>query len=168
MAFHFVFGWLFVINGVIYSIYLLATREWRHILPDRHAAREAKDVVLHDLHLRKNPPPQGKYNAAQRISYTVVLVMTFVIVLSGFAIYKPTQLYPLPLLFGGYQGARLVHFTMTIGLLLFFVVHVLQVARSGWGNFRSMITGYVIERRSPSVVAEPASTTTVDDAEVSA
>ena len=29
-------------HGVpVYAIYLLATREWRHILPDRHAAREA-------------------------------------------------------------------------------------------------------------------------------
>jgi thiosulfate reductase cytochrome b subunit len=71
-------------------------------------------------------------------------------VVSGFAIYKPTQLYPLPLLFGGYQGARLVHFTMTIGLLLFVVVHVVQVIRAGWGNVRSMVTGYVIERRSSS------------------
>ena len=100
-----------------------------------------------DLHLRKSAPPQGKYNAARRISYTVVLVMALVIVLSGFAIYKPAQLHPLPLLFGGYQGARLVHFWMTVGLSLFFVVHLLQVARSGWGNFRSMITVYVIERR---------------------
>ena len=98
MAFHFAFGWLFVINGAIYGIYLLATKEWRHILPDRHAAREAKDVVLHDLHLKKELPPQGKYNAAQRISYTAVLVMAIIIVVSGFAIYKPTQLYPLPLL----------------------------------------------------------------------
>ena len=147
MAFHFAFGWLFVVNGAIYAIYLVATSEWRHIVPDRQAAREAKDVVLHDLHLRKAAPPQGKYNAAQRISYTVVLVMALVIVVSGSAIYKPAQFHPLPLLFGGYQGARLVHFWMTVGLSLFFVVHLLQVARSGWGNFRSMITGYVIERR---------------------
>ena len=149
MAFHFAFGWLFVINGAIYATYLLATKEWRHILPDRHAPREAKDVVLHDLHIKKEMPPQGKYNAAQRISYTAVLVMALIIVVSGFAIYKPTQLYPLPLLFGGYQGARFVHFWMTIGLGLFFLIHVLQVIRSGWGNFRSMVTGYVIERRSP-------------------
>lgn len=148
MAFHFAFAWLFVINGVIYTIYLLATREWRHIVPDRHAAREAKGVVLHDLHVSKTAPPQGKYNAAQRISYTIVWAMAFVIVVTGFAIYKPSQLYPLPLLFGGYQGARLIHFSMTIGLSLFFLVHILQVARSGWGNFRSMITGYVVERRS--------------------
>lgn len=166
MAFHFAFGWLFVVNGAIYAAYLLATKEWRHILPDRHAAREAKDVVLHDLHLEKELPPQGKYNAAQRISYTMVLVMAAIIVVSGFAIYKPTQLYPLPLLFGGYQGARLVHFWMTIGLGLFFVVHVLQVIRSGWGNFRSMVTGYVIERRptANSVAAVPPSGT--DDTEI--
>ena len=75
MAFHFAFGWLFVLNGIAYVIYLVLSREWRHIVPDRRAAREAKDVVLHDLHLRKEAPPQGKYNAAQRISYTIVLIM---------------------------------------------------------------------------------------------
>ena len=115
LAFHFSFGWLFVINGAVYFAYLAVTGEWRHIVPDRHAVREAKDVVLHDVRLKKQAPPQGKYNAAQRISYTVVLVMALIIVVSGFAIYKPTQLHPLPLLFGGYQGARLVHFSMTIG-----------------------------------------------------
>ena len=146
MAFHFSFGWLFVINGAAYVIYLLWSGEWRHIVPDRHAAEEASQVVLHDLRLRDEAPPQGRYNAAQRIAYTAVLLMALIVVVSGFAIYKPTQLHPLPLLFGGYQGARLTHFTMTIGLLLFFVIHVLQVARAGWNNFRSMITGYVVER----------------------
>ncbi len=116
MAFHFAFGWLFVFNGLAYVIYLAWSKEWRHILPDRKSAKEAKDVVLHDLHLRDEAPPQGRYNAAQRISYTIVLVMAAIIVVSGFAIYKPTQLHPLPLLFGGYQGARLTHFSMTIGI----------------------------------------------------
>jgi thiosulfate reductase cytochrome b subunit len=145
MAFHFAFGWLFVINGALYVAYLARTGEWRHIVPDRRSIPEAKDVVLHDLHLTSEAPPQGRYNAAQRISYTIVLAMSLVVVVSGFAIYKPTQLHPLPLLFGGYQGARLVHFTMTIGILLFFLVHVLQVARAGWNNFRGMVTGYEIE-----------------------
>jgi len=152
MAFHFTFGWLFVINGLIYAVYLAVTREWRHIWPDRKSFGEAKQVVMHDVHLTKEAPPQGRYNAAQRISYTVVLAMAIIIVVSGFAIYKPTQLYPLPLLFGGYQGARFVHFWMTIGLSLFFVVHLLQVVRAGWGNFRAMVTGYQIE--TPDVLSE--------------
>ena len=145
MAFHFSFGWLFVINGLAYVTYLAFSGEWRHIVPDRHSASEAKDIVLHDLHIAAEPPPQGRYNAAQRVSYTLVLVMAAIIVVSGFALYKPSQLYPLPLLFGGYQGARLIHFSMTIGIMLFFLVHVLQVARAGWGNFRAMVSGYEIE-----------------------
>ena len=154
MAFHFSFGWLFVINGAIYAIYLAASGEWRHIVPDRRSIPEAKDVVLHDLHLKADAPPHGRYNAAQRISYTIVLVMAVIVVISGFAIYKPSQLHPLPLLFGGYQGARLTHFTMTIGIVLFFLVHVLQVVRSGWNNFRGMVTGYVIERPAVAVADE--------------
>jgi len=145
MAFHFVFGWLFVLNGLGYVVYLAWSREWRHLIPDRQTWREAGQVLLHDLRLRRSAPPQGKYNAAQRVSYTIVLAMTAVLVLSGFAIYKPTQLHPLPLLFGGYQGARLVHFTMTIGVSGFFLIHLLQVARAGWNNLRSMITGYIVE-----------------------
>lgn len=165
MAFHFAFAWLFVINGLIYTIYLAASREWRHIVPDRRSAREAKGVVLHDLHINDTPPPQGKYNAAQRISYTLVYVMAFIIVVTGFAIYKPSQLYPLPLLFGGYQGARFIHFSMTIGLFLFFLVHILQVARSGWGNFRSMVTGYVVERRAPDSPHDTISVSSVPDSD---
>lgn len=145
MAFHFSFAWLFVANGVIYAIYLAVTGEWRHIVPDRRSAVEARDVVLHDLHLRGEAPPQGRYNAAQRISYTIVLVMSAIIVVTGFAIYKPAQLSPLVFVLGGYQFARLIHFSMTIGIMAFFLVHVLQVARAGWGNFRGMITGYEIE-----------------------
>jgi thiosulfate reductase cytochrome b subunit len=89
--------------------------------------------------------------------------MAAVLVVSGFAIYKPTQLYPLPLLFGGYQGARLIHFAMTIGLIVFIAVHLLQVARAGWNNFRAMVTGYEIEpalRREP--IDEPDADADVD------
>lgn len=143
IAFHLSLGWLFVLNGTAYALYLAKSREWRHIVPGRDAIRHATQVLLHDLHLRSEKPPQGRYNAAQRIAYSAVLVMAALLVLSGFAIYKPTQLHPLPFLFGGYQGARLVHFTMTIGVSLFFLVHVLQVARSGWSNLRSMVTGYL-------------------------
>ncbi len=156
MAFHFAFGWLFVINGLAYTVYLAYSGEWRHIVPDRKTPRESVDVVLHDLHLKSEAPPQGRYNAAQRISYTIVLAMAAIVVISGFAIYKPTQLRPLTSLFLGYQGARLVHFTMTIGILLFFVVHILQVLRAGWGNFRGMVTGYEIEQPAEFVHEEVA------------
>jgi hypothetical protein len=64
--------------------------------------------------------------------------------LTGLAIYKPTQLSFLTTILGGYEWARWEHFWLTILFVLFFLVHVAQVAKAGWNNFRSMITGYEI------------------------
>ncbi len=148
MALHFVFMWLFVINGILYVAYTFASGEWRMLLPKSFSAfQDAWYVVLHDLHLRREPPTQEKYNAAQQISYTAIIVMGIGSVLTGLAIYKPAQLAWLTMLFGGYQGARYVHFLLTVGYVLFFVVHVAQVILAGWNNFRSMVIGWEVSER---------------------
>ena len=41
--------------------------------------------------------------------------------LSGIAIWKPVQTYPLEVLFGGFQGARIVHFLVMAAIVLFIV-----------------------------------------------
>jgi thiosulfate reductase cytochrome b subunit len=63
---------------------------------------------------------------------------------TGLAIYKPTQLAWLTALLGGYTWARAEHFTLTIGYVLFFFIHITQVIRAGWNNFRAMVTGYEV------------------------
>lgn len=153
IAFHLVFGWAFVINGVLYGIHLLRSKEWRSILPDRKAVTEVPAVVMHDLHIRKDEPASGRYNAAQQITYSIIIAMGGVMILTGFAIYKPTQLAPLTYILGGYESARLIHFGTTIGFVLFFGLHILQVVRAGWGNFASMVSGY---RLVEVPVVEPA------------
>ena len=66
----------------------------------------------------------GEYNAVQKAAYWGVLAAVAVMILSGIAIWKPVQTYPLELLFGGFQGARVVHFLVMAGIVLFLVVHV--------------------------------------------
>lgn len=149
MSLHFIFMWLFIINGIIYVVYLLFSREWKMIVPNRLALKEAWLVVLHDLHIRKGLPPQKKYNAAQRIAYTGVIIMGFFTLLTGLAIYKPVQLYWLCALLGGYEWARAEHFILTILFVLFFIVHIIQVIMAGWKNFRSMITGFDVLPAEP-------------------
>ena len=99
---------------------------------------------MHDLHLRKTAPPQKKYNAAQRIAYSAIIVMGFGSILTGLAIYKPVQLWWLCDLMGGYAFARILHFALTIGYSLFFIVHIVQVIIAGWNNFRSVVTGFEV------------------------
>ena len=61
--------------------------------------------------------------------------------ITGLAIYKPTQLAWLDTVLGGYPMARFLHFWLTMGYAAFFVIHIVQVAKAGWNNFRSMISG---------------------------
>lgn len=141
---HFFFMWLFAVNGVIYVIYTIVSGEWRAILPVPGSFKRALFVALHDAHIIKTVPPRGKYNDAQRIAYTSVILMGAGSILTGLAIYKPLQLAWLTTLLGGYDWARWLHFWLTILFVLFFLVHVFQVILAGWSNFRSMITGYEI------------------------
>jgi thiosulfate reductase cytochrome b subunit len=149
MAFHFLFMWFFTLNGLFYIIYTLISGEWRHLLPDRNSYKEAWLVILHDLHIRKPAPQQGKYNAAQRIAYTAIIIMGAGSVLTGLAIYKPVQFYWLTWSLGGYHLARIWHFGLTIGYILFFLVHVIQVILAGWNNFRSVISGFEVINEPP-------------------
>lgn len=148
---HFFFMWLFAVNGIAYIIYTIASGEWRSIVPLPSSFKRAPKVALYDTYIVKEKPPQGKYNDAQRIAYTGVIAMGAGSVISGLAIYKPTQLAFLTAMFGGYQWARWVHFWLTILFVLFFLVHIIQVAIAGWSNFRSMITGFdVVEDKEVS------------------
>jgi thiosulfate reductase cytochrome b subunit len=70
----------------------------------------------------------GEYNAVQRVFYWGVLLAVAMMLLSGLAIWKPVQTYPLERLFGGFQGARLVHFLFMAAISLFIAVHVVLVA----------------------------------------
>jgi len=144
MAYHFLFMWLFMLNGLLYLLYTIFSGAWRGLLPNRHSFKEAWLVLLHDLHIRKTAPPQNKYNAAQRIAYAAIIVMGIGSVATGLAIYKPVQLYWLCWLCGGYHFARILHFALTIGYVLFFVIHVVQVILAGWNNFRSVVSGFEV------------------------
>jgi thiosulfate reductase cytochrome b subunit len=155
MAYHFIFMWLFFVNGILYVLYTIFSGEWRYLVPERKSWAEAWQVLLHDLHLKKTVPSFEKYNAAQRVSYTAIIVMGILSILTGLGIYKPIQFSWLVAIFGGYESARVIHFALTIGYVLFFVVHIIQVIIAGWNNFRAMIAGFeVVKKESGNIQQE--------------
>jgi thiosulfate reductase cytochrome b subunit len=156
MALHFFFMWLFFVNGLLYVLYTALSGEWRSLIPNRHTLKEALQVVLYDLRLRKVHPPRRKFNGAQQIAYTSILLMGAGSLITGLAIYKPVQFAWLAGLLGGYPMARFLHFWLTVGYVAFFVVHVAQVIRAGWNNFRAMVTGYeVVPEEAPVMTPAP-------------
>ena len=151
MSLHFIFMWLFILNGFFYVLYTVISGEWRYLLPNKHSFKEAWQVVLHDLYIRKEPLPVKKFNGAQQIAYTSVIIMGLGSVLTGIAIYKPVQFSWLCAILGGYSFARILHFALTIGYVLFFIIHILQVIRAGWNNFRAMVAGFEVEEEKQKI-----------------
>jgi len=145
LGFHFFFAWIFAINGFLYVLFTIFSGEWRFVVPDRKSLIQAMQVTLKDLHLSNYLPPQTKYNGAQKIAYTSVILMGLGSLITGLAIYKPTQLHWVTTLLGGYEMARWEHFLLTLGFCGFFLVHVTQVVLAGWNNFRSMVSGLEVK-----------------------
>jgi thiosulfate reductase cytochrome b subunit len=144
LGYHFFFMWFFMLNGLAYVIYTLVSGEWRYLVPTKNSFKEAIQVTLYDLHIRKEPLPHQKFNGAQQIAYTAVILMGLGSLVTGLAIYKPSQAHLITLALGGYEMARWFHFWLTMGYCVFFVIHIAQVAKAGWNNFRSMVSGYEI------------------------
>ena len=153
MALHFVFMWLFAVNGFLYVLFTIVSGEWRHLVPNRQAFKHAWQVTLHDLHISKYKPPQGKYNGAQKIAYSSIIIMGFGSLLTGIVVYKPVQFAWLEQLLGGYEWARAEHFILALGYVLFFIIHIAQVIKAGWSNFSPMVTGFAVEETKAA--AEP-------------
>jgi thiosulfate reductase cytochrome b subunit len=139
LLWHFAAMWLLILNGLVYVTLGLATGRFRRkLLPIRASE------ILRDLRAamtgRLDHDDLAFYNAVQKALYAGVLLAGVVIVASGFALWKPVQLRELTALFGGYEGARLVHFFAMAAIVAFVVVHVvmaLLVPRS----LRAMIKG---------------------------
>jgi thiosulfate reductase cytochrome b subunit len=135
---HFAAMWLLVANGLVYVTIGLATGRFRRKLLPIRPSEVARDVgaaltgrLDHDL---------IRYNAVQKLLYAGILLTGVVIVLSGLAIWKPVQFREIAMLFGGYEGARLVHFFAMAAIVLFLVVHVIMALLVP-KSLRAMITG---------------------------
>ncbi len=147
MGWHFTLMWALIANGIFFVIYSFVSGHWRALVPTSRDLKNFIPFILSDLRISKRKFPEtDEYNPAQKVAYTGALIMGFGAVITGFAIFKPVLLGWLTALCGGYQTARFLHFAMMIGLVLFLIVHLIQVGRSGWATFQSMISGYEHEQ----------------------
>ncbi len=143
---HFFFGWLFALNGLLYVVYNLVIGHMRKFFFTFDDAKKVPAMIAYYLHLRKNSPQEGEYNPLQKMAYTsVFVVLTPLVLLSGMAMSPQLNVAFnwLPAAFGGRQSARAIHFILAFGFLSFTFGHVFMVLTQGFiNNMRSMITGW--------------------------
>lgn len=122
IAWHFAAMWTLLVSYLLFLFAGIVTGHFRRdFLPVGPVSIMRDFAAAATLRLEHR---LGEYNAVQKAAYLGVLSLVAVMILSGIAIWKPVQTYPLELLFGGFQGARLVHFIVMVGIVLFILVHV--------------------------------------------
>lgn len=147
---HFFAAWLFAINGALYLTFAFFSG---HVRRDLVLTREEatprriwRDIVDH-VRL-KHPVGEAakRYNSLQKIAYlSVIFVLLPLLVLTGLTM-SPGVNAALPFmldLLGGRQSARTLHFICANLMVLFVIVHLVEVLLAGvWNEVRSMITGW--------------------------
>ncbi len=146
---HFLAAWLLVAPGAVYLLLgFLSTHFRRNLLPRARelSAREIGQDVINHLHFRIPSAAGGpRYGLLQKCTYCgVIFIALPVVTLTGLAMSPAiTASYPfLSGMFGGAQSARTIHFFATVILVLFVIVHVFMVIKSGFRRqMRAMTVG---------------------------
>jgi DMSO/TMAO reductase YedYZ molybdopterin-dependent catalytic subunit/thiosulfate reductase cytochrome b subunit len=132
---HFASVQFWVLTGVVYVALLFASGDWRHIVPQTAA------IVPHAInatgsYLQFHFPPENAYgyNAAQQLSYFIVIFVLAPLQIATGAAMSPAVIGRFPRfarLFGGKQGARTLHFLGLCAFAVFLVIHTTMVVIHG-------------------------------------
>ena len=153
LQWHFFGMWIFVLNGIAYLSYGIASgRFWHKLFPI--SPREVFVTVGEALRLRLRHDDLTHYNAVQKMLYLGVMAVGVLIVISGLALWKPVQFSELANLFGSFQNIRLVHFLCMTAIVAFIVVHV-TLALLVPQSLLAMLTGgpVIDDDEAPSAAA---------------
>lgn len=156
---HFFFAWLFVLNGLVYLVHTVWSGHLKKDLLPREGELKPRALLL-DVwnHIRlKHPTGEAakRYNPLQKLAYLGVIflllplmILTGLTMSPGFNAIAPVLLD----IFGGRQSARTLHFITANLLLLFVLVHLIEVLIAGvWNEVRSMITGWYVAQTEPKI-----------------
>src|SRR3569833_1767122 len=134
---HFLAAWFLIITGLVYFILGISSGHFRKDLTPKASELGMKhlwrDLISH-FRSRTNTA-NAKYGLLQKIIYLWVIFFLFpVVILTGLTMSPAnTASYPFLLtIFFGHQSARTIHFFSAVLLLLFLVVQLVMVARSGF------------------------------------
>jgi thiosulfate reductase cytochrome b subunit len=154
LQWHFFGMWIFVINGLAYLTYGVATGRFRQKLFPI-SVREILATVGDVLRFRLAHDDLTHYNAVQKILYLGVMLVGILIVISGLALWKPVQFSELSGLFYNFQTIRLVHFLCMSAIVAFLVVHI-SLALLVPQSLVAMVTGGPVVDDQPAPAADAA------------
>jgi thiosulfate reductase cytochrome b subunit len=146
--YHFLFAWVFVINGLVYLVFSLITGRFRkRLLPTGADLKGFGSSVAEHARFRFPTDDRARaYNVIQKLTYAaMILIVLPLMLLTGLSMSPGFNAVGGGLLelMGGRQSARTLHFISAALIVGFMVIHVGLVIWTGpLNNMRAMITGW--------------------------
>ena len=144
---HFLSAWFLVITGLIYFFAGFFTRHFKKNLwpaSNELTTKSFRSDFVNHLRMRIPAATKGpQYGLLQKCTYIIVIfVLLPLMILTGLTMSPAiTAAYPFLLkMFSGMQSARTIHFFASGALVLFLLVHVIMIARSGFKKQISAMT----------------------------
>lgn len=143
---HFMLAWILAVNALIYLLWSLFSRHLtRDLTPTGADLKAIPRSIVDHLRLRHATGEAARrYNVLQRLAYLGLIVLVAGMIATGLTL-SPGMDAAAPWLldlFGGRQSARTLHFIFASLIVLFIMVHLIEVILAGPLNeVRSMITG---------------------------
>jgi thiosulfate reductase cytochrome b subunit len=153
LQWHFFGMWIFVLNGIAYLSYGIATGRFRQKLFPITLG-ELLATVNDALHFRLAHEDLTVYNAVQKILYLGVILVGILIVITGLCLWKPVQFSELAVLFYNFQTIRVIHFLCMAAIVGFIAVHV-SLALLVPQTLVAMVTGGPVVNDPAAFAAKP-------------
>ena len=145
---HFFMAWIFAINGLVYLVSNAINGHLSRDLAPTGAQLRPSHIWQNIVDHVKLKHPVGEdakhYNILQKRAYLGVLLLLIAMVLTGLTMSPGVDAFApvLLALFGGRQSARTLHWICANLIVLFVIVHVIEVFLAGVVNeVGSMVTG---------------------------
>ena len=152
---HFFFAWVLSINGLAYLVWGLASRHVQRDLRPTLADLKSLPRSVWDHVRLKHPAGEAakRYNVLQKLAYIGLILLVASMIFTGLSMSPGFNAFApwMTDVLGGRQSARSIHFICASLIVVFIVVHLVEVMLAGPINeVRSMITGrYVVPPEHP-------------------
>ncbi|WP_182347486.1 molybdopterin-dependent oxidoreductase [Tomitella gaofuii] len=143
---HFLFDILFVLNGIVFIVLTFASGHWRKLVPTEWSIFPNAVSCLVQYSSLSLPHELGgyyTYDALQQLSYfAIVFVFAPLAILTGIAMSPAMDNHFTwyQKIFGNRQIARSLHFLVMVVFVVFYGVHMLMVAATGFAENLNAIT----------------------------
>jgi sulfoxide reductase catalytic subunit YedY len=143
---HFIFDILFVANGAAFIALTFATQHYLKLVPTQASILPAAAsciIQYSALHLPHEVGGYYRFDALQQLSYfAIVFVASPLAILTGVAMSPAldNRFKWYQRLFGNRQIARSLHFLIMVAFLVFYFVHMIMVAATGFAKNLNAIT----------------------------